>query len=137
MKTILIKFLALFRRKEDVLARLIKDARLRESFLGVDRTRPETDGKKRMDANRILNYSRSEDYGVYAEEMWREVLSCVKKLTDPGKDTDEMNYYRGRLAATLDALQISYGAFQFLERPPENMPPVLNGIGRDSTAPGR
>ncbi len=131
---LLTRFWAKFRRPSS-LADLLKDKSLRESLLGVDRINAWLGDKAESDAAKILNYSRSEDYKVYAEELWRTVITYVKDLTKEDLKTDEVHFLRGCLSATLDDLRISYKAFQYLEGLREK-PPILNGR-RDSPTPGR
>lgn len=112
---------------------LLRDSHLREILLGVERKPPVSDEKTETDANRILNYARSEDYKVYAQELWRAVVFYIKILTD--SDAKDVDFYRGCLSATLDDLKISYKAFQFLEsqRSQTQRKNPLNGRG--DTAP--
>src|SRR6185369_3062958 len=93
----------------------IKDGSLRESLLGVGRARPVKDEKTQIDASRVINFARSEDYSVFAEELWGTAIFYVKCLTDINLKPEEVGFYRGCLSATLDDLRISYKAFQYME----------------------
>lgn len=129
MKGILTKFLARFNRKNaGLLTELIKDASLRETLLGVQRMRPLTDEKTLRDASRVINFSRSEDYSVFAEELWGTAVFYVKCLTDINLKPEEVGFYRGCLSATLDDLRISYKAFQYMESL-KNKPPRGQTLG--------
>lgn len=132
---LLTKFLAHF--KKDTLSKLLKDRSLREQFLSVDRPRSLSEDKQESDASKLINYSRSEDYKVYAEELWQTVIMYVKDLTKEDLKTEEMHFIRGCLSATLDDLRISYKAFQYLESLREKPPVLNNGIRRESPTPGR
>lgn len=133
MKTILTKFSALFKKapQPNFLADLLKDPRIKESLLGVDRFRPMTDEDIRSDASRIINYARTEDYSIYAQKLWQTVVFYVKCLSDVNLKPSEVDFYRGCLKATMEDLKISYEAFRFMEGEKKN--PVKG----DSPTPGR
>ncbi len=109
---------------------LLKDQSMREMLIGVDRKPPRNDAKTEQNAARVLNYSKSEDYQIFAKELWDTAISYVNVLTDDNLKTEDVNFYRGCLAATLDDLRISYRAFEFLESQRKNQNP-LNGLRGD------
>lgn len=132
------KLSGLFKKKDkDFLGDLLTNGTLRESLLGVGRVRPMSDDKTKSDAARILNFARSEDYSVYAEELWKTTTFYIKELANVNLKPEEIDFYRGCLSATLDDLKISYRAFRFLESERNKPPTPHSGLRRDPPTPGR
>ncbi len=113
----LTKLLARFKfwKTELSLKELLQERSLRESLLGVDRKKPVIDEVTKSDAARIVNYSKSDDYAIYVQELWETVCQLIKTLSDENLKSEDANFYRGMLASTLDCLRISYKAKAYME----------------------
>lgn len=98
------------RKKIEDLASLLSSALAREDFLGMKQLRPPSTKQQLNDVNHVINYAKTDDYQVWAQEAWSQVLNCVDKLTTSTLTNTEVNYYRGALAQTIKLLQVSYQA---------------------------
>lgn len=99
----------------DVLSSILKDPSMREMLLGVDRKPFTNDAKVEANAARAVHYSKSEGYDIYAKEIWASIVSNIRAISDENVTAERASFYRGSLFASLEALKISYNAFQFLE----------------------
>lgn len=92
------------------LAEILSDSFNQEFFLGVRRDAPPSPNKMNQDVDRVIQYARTEDYAIWAQEAWSYVLDCVDKLSDPALESWKVDFYRGGLARTIETLRISYKA---------------------------
>jgi hypothetical protein len=106
---ILTKFLGI-RSPKNTLAAILSDPFQREGFLGVRRDPAPSPERIIQDNERVIRYARTDEYSVWANEAWANVLNCVDKLIDPNLPAEEVDFYRGSLAARIDDLRISYKA---------------------------
>jgi hypothetical protein len=81
-----------------------------ESFLGVkDPVIPDQE-RIRVDAAKIVHYSRSGDYKIFADEIWSRVLSHLDVMMDEKASKERVDYHRGAIKEALDLLRLSYQA---------------------------
>lgn len=103
-------------RSNKTLSDILKDPFHREGFLGIRRDLIPTPERIIRDNDKVINYARSEDYAVWANEAWMYVLECIDKLCDSKLEPQEVDFYRGGLSKTIDNLRISYKALQAKEQ---------------------
>lgn len=105
----------------NLLAEMLRDDTGRRKFLGMDpATLPPTPDQQLQDARSVVNYARSQDYKVWAQDAWAKVVRYVDFLasatTVEGNGykrpitQNEIDFARGALKATLDLLATSYTA---------------------------
>jgi hypothetical protein len=87
----------------------------RETLLGVKNVLPPTEDQITRDAGRVLQYSRSQDYAVFAQEAWAEILMSLDKISSSKASDREIDFYRGRFVAFCDVLRISHRARSVVE----------------------
>jgi hypothetical protein len=111
-----------FKKKEepkvsytDDLAKFLAQPRNAEEFLGVLPVELPTPAKIQADAAKMVKYSHSTDYAIFAKECWARVLAHHDAILDEKTPADRLSYHRGALKATLDLLRLSYQARQTLE----------------------
>lgn len=92
------------------LADILSTEASKEELLGMKAPLSPTTEQIIQDANRLINYSHSADYRVWAKEAWSKVLSHIDAVQSSKSTTDEVNFHRGALKATLDLLRVSYQA---------------------------
>jgi hypothetical protein len=88
----------------------------RESMLGVQRASRPTQEQLMADVSRMVQHTRTEDYKVWAQRVWVEVLAFQDKILDPRTTPDNLQFYRGAYAASLKLLRLSYEAVGIQER---------------------
>jgi hypothetical protein len=93
-----------------VLAELLSKQKNQEDFLGVSPSAMPQPNELLSDAAKLLKYSYSDDYKVFAKEAWARVLMELDKVLDPRTPVDQLQNARGALRATLDLLRLSYQA---------------------------
>lgn len=102
-----------FRKEVDpiaVLAELLSKQNNQKDFLGVSPTSMPGSDELLSDAAKLVKYSFSDDYKVFAKEAWARVLLELDKVLDPRTPVDQLQNSRGALRATLDLLRLSYQA---------------------------
>lgn len=87
----------------------------REFFLDVKRSIPLKPDTIRSDAAKVLNYANSQDYAIWSQEAWSEVIVLVHKLKSDDLSGAQADYYRGALASAMKLLEISYKAHRLLQ----------------------
>lgn len=97
----------LFVTRPSVLAEILSTETSREELLGMQSVEPPTQERILEDANRIVSYSSKQDYRVWSKEAWAKALSHLDAIQNPKATTDEVNFHRGALTATLNLLRIS------------------------------
>lgn len=88
----------------------------RESVLGVQRSSRPTQEQIMSDVSRMVQHTRTEDYKVWAQRVWAEILAFQDKILDPRTTPDNLQFYRGAYAASLKLLRLSYEAVGIQER---------------------
>lgn len=96
--------------KGKTLAEILSSDKNREYLLGVLNSVPPTKDEVERDIEKVRKYSDSQDYEVWAKEAWAKVIDCVDKLMDDELKEREVDFFRGKLAATMDLLRVSYMA---------------------------
>lgn len=109
LKALWTKFLAR-RSAKYSLASILAEPDNREILLGVKRSVPPSPEKMNEDVGRIIRYSTTEDYSIWAKEAWTTAISCIDQLVNDELDQTKVDFYRGSLATTLDLLRFSYKA---------------------------
>lgn len=97
-------------KPSDELARLLQYPRNQEEFLGVSATELPDPDKIINDSSKLVAYSQTTDYKVFAKEAWARVLSSLDVMLDDRTSVDRLHYHRGAIRATLDLLRLSYQA---------------------------
>lgn len=114
MDTILTKFLELFKSpvnsNRETLREILESPMNRETLLGVQRIQPPKPEKIKGDLDKVISYSRTTDYEIFASEIWHEVQECIDKITDKSITSSQVDFYRGALSQTLKILRISFKA---------------------------
>ena len=93
---------------KDTLSEILSDKSNRETLLGVLNAAPPTKEQIERDAARVVNYSNTTDYSIFAKEAWSEVLKSIDKLMSDKLSQNDVDFYRGQLSATINLLRISY-----------------------------
>lgn len=88
----------------------------REVMLGLRQIYSTNEKVIEQSAGRTVRHSSTEEYASWAKEIWASVNSCVDVLTRNNLPQHEADFYRGMLAANLDALRISYRARSLIEQ---------------------
>ena len=88
----------------------------RENLLGVQRIDSVSPEQIRSDIDKLINYSNSTDYIVYAQKIWADVLDSMDRLAKSDTKGEAIDFYRGRMSAALDHLRISYQARSMKEQ---------------------
>lgn len=119
----------LFRRKRpsDDLAKLLADSRNVESLLGVREVVMPSQDDMHRDASRLVGYSRSEDYKIFADEAWSRVLTHLDVMMDKKASKEHVDYHRGACKEALDLLRLSYQARAVLKAEAEREQSVTTG----------
>lgn len=94
----------------ETLAAILARQENKESLLGVKFEVPPTQERVRRDVDRVLRYSQSGDYEIWAKEAWSSVLESIDKLIDQNTTETQVDFHRGALAQTMKLLQVSYKA---------------------------
>lgn len=110
-----------------MLARFLAESPNREELLGMKPVAlPTPDGIKR-DAAKLVKYSNSSDYKVFADEAWGRIVGHLDKILDDRSSDEMRRYYCGAVKATLDLLRVSYVARNIVEQSarehPASLPP--------------
>lgn len=96
--------------KGETISEILSDKKNRETLLGVlDQIAPSREQMER-DSIHVINYSNSTDYSVFAKEAWSEIIKDIDELMNDELSDREIDFYRGKLSATVDLLRISYMA---------------------------
>lgn len=98
------------------LADILSNPDNRESMLGVQRAMNPSPEMQKADADKVIHYSVSSEYKIWAEEAWVQVINCIDELTDPDLSATEVDFYRGALKQTFELLRISYKARSMKEQ---------------------
>jgi hypothetical protein len=106
----MLKWIKSWGTKSPSLNEILSDPFHREGFLGVRNDPMPTPEKMIGDNNKVINYARTEDYAVFANELWAKVLNCIDELIKPEQEPSKSDFYRGALAANIENLRISYKA---------------------------
>ncbi len=106
----MLKWIKSWGTKSPSLADVLSDPFHREGFLGVRNDAMPSGDKMISDNNRVINYAKSEDYAIFANEIWAKVLNCIDELIKPDIDPTKTDFYRGSLATNIENLRISYKA---------------------------
>lgn len=101
---------------KDLLGDILSHWQNRENLLGVQRVAPVSPEQIRSDVEKIISYSTTSDYLVYAEKVWTDVLDCMDKLSRPDTKGEAVDFYRGKLNASLEHLRVSYQARSMKEQ---------------------
>lgn len=99
-----------YHRVSTDLARLLVNPGLREDFLGVKEVVMPTPERIIQDSNKLANFASSEEYQVFAKEVWARSLTHLDLILDAGTTGEKLQYHRGALRASLDLLRLSYQA---------------------------
>lgn len=91
-----------------VLGEILSYGANREDLLGMAAPVIPTETQIHNDASRIVSYTKSVEYSVWAKEAWSEALSHMDALQNPKATMEEVNFHRGALRSTLNLLRISY-----------------------------
>lgn len=118
LRKILARFSA--QSDRDTLAAILADDDNREFFLGAKEIKPPTDKDIERDIRRLVRYSESADYAVFAKVAWADVTRHMDRLTNERTTADEAAFSRGALAATLKILRESYNARTMLRMADES-----------------
>lgn len=92
------------------LAELLANTGLKEEFLGVSNTKMPEPDQIIADANALVGFATSQEYKVFAREVWARSLNHLDKILDAGTTGERLQYHRGALSASLDLLRLSYQA---------------------------
>ena len=115
---------AFFTPKSDHLnlADLLSSVPMQEDLLGVKPVVMPTTEKIKTDTNRLIAYSHSEDYQMFAKELWARVLASLDVIQDEKATAEKIQYHRAVLKTNLDALRVSYQAREMLKLQHNNVP---------------
>lgn len=106
----------LFPKRKETLADILSDKSNRESLLGVlNQIAPSRDQIEK-DAIRFINYSNSKDYAIFSKEVWSNILNSLDHLMKTNVSDRDIDFYRGKLASSVDLLRISFLARNAKER---------------------
>lgn len=105
----------LFSDKSELSEILEREAN-REVILGMRQIYSSNEKVVEQNATKVVRHSSSEEYGAWVKEIWASVNSCIDVLTRNNLPQHEADFYRGMLAANLDALRISYRARSLVEQ---------------------
>ncbi len=103
------------RKPSEDLAQLLADARNVESFLGVKELQMPTPADIKNDAARMVNYSKSTDYKMFADEVWSHILDHLDVMMDEKASKERVDYHRGACKEALDLLRLSFQARSLLK----------------------
>jgi len=92
------------------LARMLATPSLREEFLGVAESKMPDPDTIISDANKLANFASSDEYKVFAKEVWARSLNHLDAILDPATISEKLQFHRGALRASLDLLRLSYQA---------------------------
>ncbi len=92
------------------LAELLANSGLKEEFLGVANPKMPEPDQIIADANALVGFATSQEYKVFAREVWARSLGHLDKILDAGTTGERLQYHRGALSASLDLLRLSYQA---------------------------
>ena len=92
------------------LAELLGNPGLREEFLGIANPKMPEPDQIIADANALVGFATSQEYKVFAREVWARSLNHLDKILDAGTTGERLQYHRGALSASLDLLRLSYQA---------------------------
>ncbi len=106
--------------RSKTLSEILKGEGNQAMLLGAQRIVVDREKESERDAVRVLAYSKSADYAVWAGEVWRSACSCISILTKNNLPDNEAAFYRGMLAQALDDLKISYEAREGIEKRKQN-----------------
>jgi hypothetical protein len=98
------------KRASDELAKLLGDSRNVEMFLGVKDPIIPTQEDIRRDAAKLVRYSTTADYKVFADEVFSRVLAHLDVMMDERATKERVDYHRGAAKEALDLLRLSYQA---------------------------
>jgi hypothetical protein len=98
------------------LAKILAQPSLREDFLGVAQTKFPSPDKIISDAAKITRYASSDEFKVFANEVWARSLGHLDSILDANTTGEKLQYHRGALRASLDLLRLSYQARSEKER---------------------
>lgn len=98
------------RSNKPTLSDILSSGDNREFLLGVIRQAPPTEEQMKRDTARVIQYSQTEDYAVWAKNAWARVTEHIDHLMDAKTSSDQAAFHRGALAATVTLLRESYKA---------------------------
>lgn len=102
-----------FRRKSkhvEQLRDLLGNQNNLETFLGVKAMAMPTQEAQKADAARLVNYSKSTDYKIFADEVYARVLSHLDVMMDEKASKERVDFHRGAAKEALDLLRLSFQA---------------------------
>lgn len=92
----------------EMLRDLLGSPQVRESVLGVQKASRPTPEELASDVHKAYAHTNSEQYKVWAQRVWAELLPQLDKVLDPRTPVDQLQFYRGAIASSLKLLRVSY-----------------------------
>jgi hypothetical protein len=62
------------------------------------------------DANMLSNFASTQEYQVFAKEVWAKAIDHLDKILDSSTTGEKLQFHRGALRTSLDLLRLSYQA---------------------------
>lgn len=115
------------KRPSDDLAALLADSRNVETLLGVKAIAMPTPETVKSDAGKLVSYSKSTDYKIFADEAWSRILSHLDVMMDEKASKERVDYHRGACKEALDLLRLSFQARELLRSDVEREQSVTTG----------
>lgn len=87
----------------------------KEEVLGVKQPSIPTPDSIKRDMSALVNFSHTDGYKRYADELWARVIASLDAIMDETSSQDKVNYHRSKARAHLEDLRLAYQAREIVK----------------------
>jgi hypothetical protein len=98
-----------------LLRNLLADPDVAAQLLGTRESRLKSDEDLTSEAAKVLRYSNSSDYKVFAGKSWERLLLHMDAILNANSSQDRVSYHRGAINEVLYLLRLSHEAREVLD----------------------